>query len=134
MTEENEYSERLEMIEQVAQEQRKRTERNYVLLVGDGRNVGMINRIISLEEAQSELMKNTGETLGIINDTLKSLHIALLGNVEKKERGLIALVLDHETTLMGMKKLGWIIAGSLIGIVVLQLWNTIKYSIMSSTP
>lgn len=134
MIEEDEYSSRFKMIEQEAREQKERSERNYVLLVGDERNVGMINRIISLEEAQSELMKSTDKTLAIINKTLQKLHIALLGDVDKQERGLIALVVSHETTLTGMKKLGWIIAGSLVGIVILQLWNTIKYSIMSSPP
>ena len=131
---EDEYSDRLKMIEQEAQEQKERSKRNYVLLVGDERNIGMINRIIAIEEAQSELMKSTDKTLAVINETLQKLHIALLGNVEKKERGLIALVLSHETTLMGMRKLGWIIAGTLVSIVILQLWNAIQYTIMRSIP
>ena len=95
----------------------------------------MINRIIALEEAQSELMISTNETLDIINKTLRKLHSALLGDVEKKERGLIALVVDHEATLGGMRKLGWIIAGALVSIVILQLWNAIQYTIiMNSVP
>ena len=128
----DELLERLERIEQVTLETKAQSKSNYTILIGSQDRVGLMQRIVTLEEGQSELMTDSTEMLKVINLTLKQLHSALLGNYGTKKPGLIAVVDRHETILSDLKKFGWIIAGALISLVILQAWNAFQQTIISA--
>lgn len=93
---------------------------HHLILFGDASTSGLVTRVRDLEKDYSEDIKSLKESVDEMKD-------ALLGDLSKgpEAEGLVSKVDIHEQKFTDLWKLGWVLIGALITLIISQVFQAI---------